>query len=121
MHTKAMRVAGSAVAGAIGFVLGFYVGVFAVLSIWGLDAESVWYPVLTTSLGSLFAGGGIALTVRRTRRLAAIVTALALGALLVMVVVGIDAGLAVAAVGGLTLVVVTAAVTRAGSGNALFT
>lgn len=108
-------------AGVAGFALGFYTGVFVALGVFGLDAGSLWYPAWTTGLGSLFAGIAIALTVRSARRWAALITAIALGAMLVMVVVAVDAHIAVMIVGGLILVAVTAAITRSGSGNALFT
>jgi hypothetical protein len=118
---KTLRILGSMTAGVVGFTLGFYAGVFVAISVFGLDAVGSWYPTLTTGLGSLFAGIAIALTVKSARRWAALVTAIALGAMLVMVVVAVDAHIAVMMVGGLILVAITVAITRSGSGSTLFT
>lgn len=115
------RVAISVVAGAAGFTVGFYAGLRLGSSIWGLNTGALWIPALTAGLGSVLAGLAIALTVSDTRRWAAIVTAVALGAMLVLVVVAVEAGVVVTVVGGLALVAVTAVVSRAGPGNALLT
>lgn len=113
------RVAGSTLAGAIGFVVGFYAGFFAVLSIWGLDTGAVAFVVFTGGLGALAAGVGIALTVQPERRRVAILTSGGLGLLLMLTVLAIDGDAGAMAVGGLLVVVATAALVRSGATDAM--
>lgn len=115
------RIVGSALAGAIGFVVGFYAGFFIVLSIWGLDTGGVTFVVFTGGLGVLAAGVGIALTVKTERRQAAFLTSGALGVLLLVTMLAIDGDAGALAVGGLIVVVVTAALVRSGATDAMAT
>lgn len=86
-----LKFLGSAVAGSVGFAIGFYAGLFAVLSIWGLEAEAPWYVVLLAGTGCLFAGIAVSLTVAGKARLVALGTAAMLAAVVVPVLVGTDA------------------------------
>ncbi|REK11853.1 MAG: hypothetical protein DWQ40_11930 [Actinobacteria bacterium] len=108
------KILGSALAGAIGFGVGYYAAFFVVLSIWGLDFDVSWFPVVGGVVASLGAGLGIALTVRQGRKAAAVVAALVLGAVLVTVVMALNADFGFMAVGGLVLAVLTALVIRTG-------
>lgn len=113
------RVAGSALAGAIGFVVGFYAGFFVVLSIWGLDTGAVAFVVFAGGMGTLAAGVGIALTVQPERRRAAFLTAGGLGVLLMLTMLAIDGDAGALALGGLLMVVVTAGLVRSGATDAM--
>lgn len=113
------RIAGSALAGAIGFFTGFYLGFFIVLSIWGLAADEIAFVVFTGVLGTLAAGGAIAFTVSDSRRWAAFLTAVLLGLLLVPAAFVFDSDAAAIVVMGLVIVVVTSAVVRTGITDAI--
>lgn len=119
--TRVLRILGSALAGALGFGLGYYAGLFSVLSIWGLEVNEVWYPVFTVGFGSLFAGGAIAFTVKRSARVGAIITAVGLGAILIIATIAIDGALEMIIFGGLAIAVATSIVVRTRSSNTLFT
>lgn len=105
---------GSALAGTVGFGVGFYLVFFVVLGIWGLDFDASLLPVIGGGLGSLFAGGAIALTVGRRKRLAAIGVGAGLGVLLILAVVGLDGDFGWLMIGGLALAIVTAGLVRFG-------
>lgn len=113
------RIAGSALAGAIGFVVGFYAGFFVVLSIWGLDTGAVAFVVFAGGMGALAAGAGIALTVQPERRRVAFLTSGGLGVLLLLTMLVIDGDAGALALGGLLMVVVTAGLVRAGATDAM--
>lgn len=112
------RIAGSALAGAIGFAVGFYAGFFIVLSIWGLDTGGVAFVMFTGGFGALAAGAGIALTVQPEHRRSAFLTSGGLGALLILTILVIDGDAGALAVGGLLVVVATAGLVRSGATGA---
>jgi hypothetical protein len=108
------RVAGSALAGAIGFVVGFYAGFFLILSIWGLEAAGVTFVVFTGVLGSIVAGAAIAWTVASGRKWSAFLTTVGLGIVLIGVSFLFDADAAAHGIGGLIVVMVTSILVRTG-------
>jgi len=114
MPSNLPRIAGSALAGAVAFVAGFYTGLFIVLSIWGLEASGVAFVALTGGLGSMAAAGAIALTVSASRRSAAVITVLALGVVLVGSVLVFDADALALALGGVVLAIVASTLVRTG-------
>lgn len=84
-------VLGSTVAGAFGFAVGFYVGLFIILSIWGLDADAVAFPLITLATGSLVCGGAVALTVGGSGpSVTALSIAVGAGAVIAMGLVALD-------------------------------
>lgn len=104
--TDWLHALGTLAAGAVGFAIGFYVGLFVILSIWGLDAEGVWYPVSTLAGGSLVAGLGAAATVSpMARRVRALGTALAVGALALGVILAVDGDFEALWIAGLVVAV----------------
>lgn len=113
------QVGGSALGGAIGFTAGFYVGLFVVLGFWGLEFDAVPFVVTTGGLASLLAGGGIASTVKGPRRIPVILTALVLGAVLVLVILSLDGDVLSMAIGGAVLVSITSLIARSGKVDAL--
>jgi hypothetical protein len=113
------QIAGSVLAGAIGFFIGFYAGFFIVLSIWGLAVDEIAFVVITGVLGTLAAGGAIAFTVSEARRWGAFLTAVALGVVLVPLVLALDTDVVTIAVVGLFIVVVTSALVRTGAVDAI--
>lgn len=108
------RIAGSVLAGAIGFLVGFYAGFFLVLSIWGLGAAGVEFVIFTGGLGSITAGGAIAWTVASGRKWTAFLTTVGLGVLLIATAFLIDADAAALGVGGLVVAVVASILVRTG-------
>ena len=112
--SQLVRIAGSILAGAVGFAFGFYAGFFLLLSIWGLETDELAFVFVAGGLGVLFAGLAIAFTVSRSRRWSAVVTAAGLGVVLLPLLLLFDADPAGMAIGGLILVAVTSALTRAG-------
>jgi len=109
-----LRIAGSALAGAVAFGAGFYAGLFLVLSIWGLEASGVVFVAMTGGLGSIAAAGAIASTVSASRRSAAVITALALGVVLIGSVLAFDADALAMAIGGVVLAIVASTLLRTG-------
>lgn len=101
-------------AGAIGFLLGFYAGFFLVLSIWGLEAAGVPFVVFTGGFGSIVAGAAIAWTVASGRKWPAFLTTVGLGIVLIGASLLFDPDAAALAVGGLFVVVVTSILMRTG-------
>jgi hypothetical protein len=110
-----VRIARSSLAGAIGFAVGFYAGFFLLLSIWGLDTGEMAFIFIAGGLGVLCAGVAIAFTVSTSRRRSAILTTLALGAVVLPLLLLFDADPVGMAIGGLTLVILTSALIRAGT------
>jgi hypothetical protein len=108
------RIAGSALAGAVAFLVGFYAGLFVVLSIWGLEASGVAFVALTGGLGSMAAAGAIALTVSESRRSSAVITALALGVVLIGSILAFDGDALALAIGGVVLAIVASTLVRTG-------
>lgn len=108
------RIAGSALAGAAGFLVGFYSGFFLVLSIWGLEAAGMTFVVFTGGLGSIVAGATIAWTVASGRKWPAFLTTVGLGIVLIGASFLFDADAAAHAIGGLAIVVVASILVRTG-------
>ncbi len=108
------RIAGSALAGGIGFVVGFYAGFFLILSIWGLEAAGATFVVFTGVLGSIVAGAAIAWTVASVRKWPAFLTTVGLGIVLIGASLLFDADAAAHGIGGLVVVVVTSILVRTG-------
>lgn len=107
----------SALVGAVGFAIGFYAGLFALLEAAGLSASGTLFTVVTGGAASLLAGSAIALTVSEGRRAHAVLTAIGLGLALVVVMLALDADAGAMAVGGLILVVATALLVRTGTSS----
>lgn len=101
-------------AGAIGFLVGFYAGFFLILSMWGLEAAGVTFVVFTGALGSIVAGAAIAWTVASGRKWPAFLTTVGLGIVLIGVSLLFDADAAAHGIGGLVVVVVTSILVRTG-------
>lgn len=114
------QVLGTVAAGAVGFAVGFYAGFFVILSIWGLEFEGDFFPVITIAFASLLAGVAMALTVEKSRRAQAMLTSLALGAVLIGVVVMIGGDVGTIALGGILLVIIAGFLVRSGSTDAAF-
>lgn len=110
-----LKTLGSVLAGAVGFAVGFYAAFFLILGIWGLEFDSLAFPLIGGGSASLFAGIAIALTVSRSRRVPAILTALGLGLILAVLLIAISGDVGALALGGLLLVVLTAVLTRSGA------
>lgn len=108
------RIAGSTLAGAVGFFIGFYAGFFLVLSIWGLETSEVAFVAFTGGLGSIAAGAAIAWTVRSDRKLAAFVTTVGLGLLLMASSFLFDADVVALGIGGFLVVAAASTLTRTG-------
>lgn len=108
------RIVGSVLAGAIGFLVGFYTGFFLVLSIWGLGAAGVAFVIFTGGLGSIAAGGAIAWTVTSGRKWTAFFTTVGLGVLLIGAVFVSGADAAALGIGGLVVAVVASILVRTG-------
>ncbi len=109
------RIAGSVLAGAAGFLVGFYAGFFLVLSIWGLEAAGVAFVVFTGGLGSIVAGAAIAWTVASGRKWPAFLTTVGLGIVLIAASLLFDADAAAHGIGGLVVVVVASILVRTGT------
>ncbi|MFP3883617.1 MAG: hypothetical protein ACLFRT_03305 [Actinomycetota bacterium] len=109
-----VRIAGSVLAGAVGFLVGFYAGFFLALSIWGLGAAGPAFVISTGGLGSVAAGAAIAWTVATGRKWPAFLTTLGLGVVLIVVSFLVDADAAALAIGGLLVVVVASILVRTG-------
>lgn len=109
------RIAGSALAGAAGFAIGFYSGFFLILSIWGLDTSEIAFVFIAGTLGVVGATLAIMWTVSSKRRLAAVGTTAGLGAILLLVVFGIDADAGALGVGAVLMVIVAAVLVRTGA------
>lgn len=109
------RIAGSALAGGIGFLVGFYAGLFLILSIWGLEAAGVTFVVFTGGLGSIVAGAAIAWTVASGRKWPAFLTTVGLGIVLIAASLLFDADAAAHGIGGLVVVVVASILVRTGT------
>lgn len=101
-------------AGAVGFLVGFYGGFFLILSIWGLEADELAFVFIAGGLGVIASGAAIAFTLRSTRRWAAFFTNALLGVALLVIVLVFDADAAAMAVGGLILVLATSVLARTG-------
>lgn len=114
MSSTIARIAGSVLAGAVGFLVGFYAGFFLVLSIWGLEAAGVAFVVLTGGLGSIAAGAAIAWTVSDARRWPAFLTTVGLGIVLIGASFLFDADAVAHGIGGLVIVVVASVLVRTG-------
>lgn len=108
------RIAGSVLAGAAGFLVGFYAGLFLVLSIWGLESDEVAFVSFTGGLGSIVAGAAIAWTVAGSRKLLAFITTVGLGIFLMGASFLFDADPVAIGVGGFLVVVVTSILVRTG-------
>ncbi len=108
------RIFGSTLAGAVGYVVGFYAGFFLLLSTWGLDTDELAFVVIAGGLGVLFAAVSIALTVSRARRWRALLSAIGLGVILVPLSLVFDADPVGMALGGLAVATLTSALTRTG-------
>ena len=110
---------GSAFAGAVGFVAGYYAAFFAVLGIWGLDFDASLIPLAAGIPAGLVAGGAIALTVSSPRKLVAFLIAGALGLILTVLIVVLNGDAGAMLVGGVVLMVVTALIVRSGMADRL--
>lgn len=108
------RIAGSVLAGALGFFVGFYAGLFLILSIWGLEAAGVTFVVFTGGFGVIVAGAAIAWTVASGRKWAAFLTTVGLGIVLIGTSLVLDADAAAHAIGGLVVVVAASVLVRTG-------
>ncbi|MGD2042817.1 MAG: hypothetical protein PVJ28_04140 [Acidimicrobiia bacterium] len=117
-NSKLTRIAGSTLAGAVGFAAGFYTGFFLLLSIWGLEVDELAFVFIAGGFGVLFAGAAIAFTVTRSRRLSAILTAVGLGVVMLPLLLLFDADAGGMAIGGLALVILTATLIRTGAFDA---
>lgn len=109
------RIVGSALTGAVGFLVGFYAGFFLILSIWGLEAAGVTFVVFTGLFGSLVAGAAIAWTVPSSRKWPAFLTTVGLGIVLIGASFLFDADAAAHGIGGVLVVVVTSILVRTGT------
>lgn len=107
----ATRTAGVAAAAALGFGVGFYLGVFVLLSMVGLDDFQGWqFPLATVPTGSLV-GGAAAAAAAPGRPWAAVLTAtLAAGVVVTGIVFLVDGDFAVAFLLGAATVAVAASV-----------
>lgn len=114
MSSTIARIVGSVLAGAVGFLVGFYAGFFLVLSIWGIEAPGLAFVLLTGGLGSIVAGAAIAWTVSGVRKWPAFLTTVGLGTLLIGVSFLFDTDAAALAIGGLLVVVMTSILVRTG-------
>jgi len=108
------RIAGSVLAGALGFFVGFYTGLFLILSIWGLEAAGLTFVVFTGGFGSIVAGAAIAWTVASGRKWPAFFTTVGLGIVLIGASLLFDADAAAHGIGGLVVVIVTSIFVRTG-------
>lgn len=117
-NSKLTGIAGSTLAGAVGFAAGFYTGFFLLLSIWGLEVDELAFVFIAGGFGVLFAGAAIAFTVTRSRRLSAILTAVGLGVVMLPLLLLFDADAGGMAIGGLALVILTATLIRTGAFDA---
>ena len=93
--------------GAVGFAIGFYAGFFLILSIWGLEFQGFWFPVVTGLFGSGLAGVAMMPTVPEGQRSKPVATALGLGTIMAFVMAALDTDAGAMAIGGLLLVIVT--------------
>lgn len=116
-----LRILGSAAAGAVGFVVGFYAGFFILLSVLGLEASGLAFIVVAGGLGIVGAAFAMSLSVRAGRKRAAVVVTVVLGALLLLAVHLIDGDFGTLMLGGLVLVVAVAALVRSGAADSLAT
>ena len=114
-----LGIAGSTLAGAVGFFVGFYGGFFLGMSIWGLAIDHVAFVLITGGIGTLAAGGAITLTVASSRKRTAFFTAAALGVVLVAVVLLLDTDAGGMAIGGFLLVLATSTLVRTGAVDGL--
>ncbi|MGD2060246.1 MAG: hypothetical protein PVF87_05245 [Acidimicrobiia bacterium] len=108
------RIGGSTLAGAVGYVVGFYAGLFVLLSSWGLETDELAFVVVAGGLGVVVAGVAVALTVSRARRWRAFLATIGLGVVLVPLLLLFDADPVGMALGGLAMVAVTSTLTRTG-------
>lgn len=108
------RIVSSVLAGAIGFVLGFYAGLFLILSIWGLEAAGLTFVVFTGGFGAIVGGAAIAWTVASGRKWPAFLITVGLGILLIAASLLFDADAAAHGIGGLVVVVVASILVRTG-------
>ena len=104
---------GSALAGAVGFLAGYYAAFFLVLGIWGLDSASI-IPLAAGIPASLAAGGAIALTVSSPRKLPAFLTALGLGLILTILIMVLNGDAGAMLAWGVILMIVAALIVRSG-------
>lgn len=110
-----VQVLGTLVAGAIGYFTGLYGTVFLVVTIWGFGVESFLFIIITIGTASVVAGIAMALTVRKSRRMQAVMTSVIMGAVLAGFVVVIRGGTGEIYMGGLLLVTVTGFLVRSGA------
>lgn len=114
---KRMRVLptlGSAIAGAVGFLATYYAAFLFVLGIWGLDFDASILPLAAGIPASLGAGGAIALTVSRPRKLPAFLIALVLGLILTVLIVVLNGDAGAMLMWGVLLMVAAALIVRSG-------
>lgn len=110
---------GSTLAGAVGFLAGYYAAFFVVLSIWGLDFDASILPLAAGIPASVIAGGAIALTVSKPRRLQAFLIAVALGLILTALIIALNADAGAMLVGGAVAMALTALIVRSGVADQL--
>lgn len=107
------------IAAGLGFVAGFYAGVFALLSVVGFGDLAGWqFPVATVPTGSLVAAAGASLPARHTGRAfrRAFVGAVVAAAVATAIVLRVDGdfGLAIGLGGSLALAATVAGAWSAG-------
>lgn len=112
---NALKIVGSALAGAVGFLGGFYLTFFLVGAFWGLDFDWGVFPLIAGVIGGGFAGGAVAATVSEPRRLQGFLTGVGFGVVLslFLTIVGADGGAMIlwgAITGGLAGILVRAGV-----------
>ena len=109
-----LRALGTIAAGSVGFAIGFYLGLFVILSIWGLDTGGAAFPVLTMAGGSAVAGLAMASTVTpMARRVRAFATAVVVGGCCLGVILLIDGDFESLWIAGIVVVLLTTALAHA--------
>lgn len=110
---------GSAIAGAVGFLSGYYAAFFVVLSFWGLGFDASFFPLAVGIPAGLAAGGAIALTVAGPRRLPAFLIAGGLGVILTVLIMVLNGDAGAMLVWGVVLMVATSLIVRSGLADPL--
>lgn len=110
---------GSAIAGAVGFLAGYYAAFFVVLSVWGLGFDASFFPLAVGIPAGFVAGGAIALTVVSSRRLPAFLIAGGLGVILTVLIMVLNGDAGAMLVWGVVLMVATALIVRSGFADPL--
>ena len=118
---SAGRAVGVAAAGAAGWIVGFYLGIFLVLSTVGLDDFEGWhFELATVSIGAV--GAALAAALAGRRGLAALPRAVGAALVAAIAAIGglrvIDGDFAVAIIGGGLVVVVAVAISVVYAGKA---